>query len=342
MASSTLGGETQKLLRALAVTLTTFLGHVRGFEGTDGAPAGFSPSDFKAAANGLGAAVDKEVTFMMIACKPPAREADVREMCPKVGAAFFQLVRLVDDIPRAAGHEYLVAVRKAVCGSLVAAATLVNSLIDDKVAIEQAIMAELQFMPISGVFWEHCKTLSQIPADNRAAAALTWTSAVGSLVKDAAEELHESLESARDAAGEADGFSDDSMDELDGEIPADRVDEGRRIEKLVVAAKHACDKVGLRCIRECKQLDEERIVWLDRLVDVGRTVQAAVDDVVATLFMDEGEWKRCADAESQKLRDALASLLTLAVTFVDDTHLPWFELCRRQLGVAQEAGPVVR
>ncbi|KAJ1730440.1 hypothetical protein LPJ61_003012, partial [Coemansia biformis] len=292
MAGSDIGDETQKLLYALAVTLRTFLGHVNDFAGCDDAHEGFSAASFKAAANDLGATIDKEVTFLMIACKPPAREPEIQTLCPKVSAAFFHLVQQVDRIPKSAGHEYLVAVRRAVCRSLIAAAALANSFIDDKVEIEQAIMAKLHYMPISGVFWEHCKTLSQIPADNRAAAALVWTSLVGSLVNDAADELHESLESAAsNTAAEHDGsdanLSDDSMDELDGEIPAARIGDARKIEKLVLAAKHTCDKVGLRCIRGCTSLDDERTIWLDRLVELGKTVQAAVDSLVATLFMDE-------------------------------------------------------
>ncbi|KAJ2782280.1 hypothetical protein H4R18_002362 [Coemansia javaensis] len=346
MADSSIGAGAQGALRSLALALNTFLHHVHGFEGLRDAPAGFSTAKFRATVGELAKAIDKEVTYMIVACKPPAREEDVEGLCPKINAGFFRLVQEVNRIPSAAGHEYLAAVRSAVCRSLAAAVSLLNSFIADKVEIEKALMAELNYMSIAGVFWEHCKTLSQIPADNRAAAAAAWSVSVGNLVNDAADELHESLDSAgaddADDDDDDDDSGEDSMDEFDGEIPAARVKEGRQIEKLVLAAKRICDRVGQRCIRDCKQLDDERTVWLDRLVELGKAVQAAVDDLIATLFMDdEDEWSRHAGIESEKLRRALVELITLAVTFVDDAHLAWFEQSRAELSASRDAGPAV-
>ncbi|KAJ1830305.1 hypothetical protein LPJ63_005015 [Coemansia sp. RSA 2711] len=345
MASDGIDASTQKLLHSTALNINVLLNHLHRFEGLDGKQPEFSASSFKPAIKDLAAAIDKEVTYLIIACKPPARNTDVETLCPKINAGFFQLVKQIEHIPKSAGRAYLQAVRKAGCQSLIAAVSLINSFIDDKVDMEQGVLGELAFMPRSGVFWEHCKALSQIPADNRGAVALGWTSSVGNLVKDATSELSESLDGAKDSNGaaEEDELSDDSMDEFDADIPADRVEEGRKIEKLLQIAKHTCDKVALRCIRDCAQLDEERVVWLDGLLEQGKQVAQNVDDLAASLFMEETSWKECADLESEKLRRSLAELVTLAITFVDDTHLAWFEHCRKQLGAAQEnAAEVVR
>ncbi|KAJ1754753.1 hypothetical protein IW145_000802 [Coemansia sp. RSA 521] len=330
--------ETQKLLHATALNINVLLNHVHKFEGLDEKTQEFSESKFKETIKSLATAIDKEVTYLIIACKPPARSSDVESLCPKINAGFFSLVQQTERIPKSAGRTYLHAVRKATCQSLIAAIGLINSFIDDNVEMEQSVVSDMMFMPRSGVFWEHCKALSQVPADNRTAVALEWTTSVGNLVKDAVTELSESLDSAKEAttAHGEDEFSEDSMDEFDSDIPADRIDKGRKIEKQLQAAKHTCDKVALRCIRDCEQLDEERVVWLDGLLEQGKLIARSVDDLAATLFMDDESWNKCAELESEKLRHLLADLVTLAITFVDDSHLAWFELCRKQLGETQK------
>ncbi|KAJ2338177.1 hypothetical protein GGF43_006938, partial [Coemansia sp. RSA 2618] len=281
MASTELDTQSQKLLHATALNINVLLSHVHKSEGLDERPLDFSEAEFKDAIKGLATAIDKEVTYLIIACKPPARSSDIETLCPKINAGFFQLVKQAERIPKSAGRTYLHAVRKATCQSLIAAIGLVNSFIDDKVEMEQAVLSDMLFMPRSGVFWEHCKALSQVPVDNRTAVALEWTSSVGNLVKDAMSELSESLESAKEGkeAHDEDEYSDDSMDEFDPDIPVERVEEGRNIENLVQTAKHTCDKVALWCIRDCKQLDDERVVWLDRLLEQGKSVAKGVDEL---------------------------------------------------------------
>ncbi|KAJ2632660.1 hypothetical protein H4R22_001080 [Coemansia sp. RSA 1290] len=342
MPVSELDTDTQKLLHSAALNIKVLLEHVVKFEGLD-TNTEFSETTFKTTIKDLAAAIDKEVTYLIIACKPPARKIDVETLCPKINAGFFQLVRQVERVPKTAGRTYLQAVRKATCQSLVAAIALINTFIDDEVAIEQSSMADMAFMPRSGVFWEHCKALSQVPANNRTAVALEWTSAIGNLLKDVLSELGESLDDAKDNKESCGDVSEDSMDEFDPDIPVDRVEKGQEIEKLVQLTKHICDKIALRCIRDCTELDEEHIIWLDRLLEQGKLAAHGVDDLTATLYSEDSSWKKNADVESGKLRHQLAELVTLAITFVDDKHLAWFEKCRKQLDMAQvELTEVVR
>ncbi|KAJ2158834.1 hypothetical protein GGF46_003487 [Coemansia sp. RSA 552] len=354
MATSEVGSETQKMLHTVGVSIVALMEHMRSFEGTDEQEHAFSAPKFKATVKDLGRAIDKEVTYMVIACKAPVRDSEVQTLCPKVGAGFFQLVQQAGRIPKAAGRTYLLAVREAICQSLVSAVRLINSFIQHKVEVPRTTGPAVNYITSSGVFWEHCKELLQVPADNREAAAQTWDAQVGRLVKDAVEELSLSLDEAKDPKSarpqsiesEDDEFSDDSLDDLDDSIPAARLEKGRQIEKLAKLAKHTCDKVALRCIRDSTELDDERTIWLDRLVDLGRPVQCAVDDVIGALSMPDSEeesWEECADLCSTKLRQALSELITLAITFVGDSHLAWFDLCRKQLDAAQEkAAEVVR
>ncbi|PIA17111.1 hypothetical protein COEREDRAFT_80816 [Coemansia reversa NRRL 1564] len=342
MTESKLDQKTQKLLHSTASNIDALLNHAHAFEGLDIAPAEFSEAKFKATAKDLASAIDKEITYMIIACKPPARATDIETMCPKINAGFFQLVQQLCRVPKCAGREYLKAVRKAICWTMVSAVDLLNSFIDDKVLIANAVFADLKYMQRAGVYWEHCKAISQIPEDNRAAVALTWSLQVGDLVKDAAEELCELLKSAEDKSGVSDSnnpaddsSSDESMDDFGDDLPAERLEEGKRIEKLVQIAKVSCNKVGLRCIRDCKTLDEEHVVWLDRLVDLGKPVARAVDDLIVALQVEEseGSWRDCTRQEVEKLQHAIRGLLTLAITFVEDSHLLWFENCRKDLGI---------
>ncbi|KAJ2787282.1 hypothetical protein GGI15_000832 [Coemansia interrupta] len=336
--------ETQKLLHAAGLNMVVLLEHVYKFEGIEGPSAGFSGPSFKKTIDDLAEAIDKEVTRFLIACKPPALDTEIRALSPKINAGFFQLVQQCDRIPKLAGKTYLDAVRKAVGKSLVAIVMLFNSFIEHKVEIDKAVLTDLAYTASSGIFWEHCKALSQIPADNRAAVSSIWVSTVSGLVKDATEELRDSLDEAESGGDKDDGYSDDdSMNEFDPDIPAERVADGQKIFRLVTTAKHACDKIGLRCIRDCEPLDDERTVWLDRLVDLGKTVQTAVDELVATLFIEDDEaWRKQLFAETENLTDALSELVTLAITFVNDTHLPWFELCRKQLDAAKHSSSIVR
>ncbi|KAJ1897165.1 hypothetical protein LPJ66_003539 [Kickxella alabastrina] len=337
--------ESQKLLHAAALNIVALIDHVHKYEGTESTSAGFSGANLKRSINELADAIDKEVTRFLIACKPPALEVEIRALTPKILAGFFQLVQHFDRIPKLAGKTYLDAVRKAICRSLVAITMVFNSFIEEPVEVDKAVVAEMSYMASSGIFWEHCRALAQIPTDNRMAVVAVWTESVGSLVKDAAEELSESLQEAEavDSKDSKDSeYSDDSMDDFDPEIPTHRVAEGRKIQKLVNVAKHTCDKIALRCIRDCAQLDDERTMWLDRLLDLGRPVQSSVDDLVATLFADEDVWMAQVGVEKEALKHALGELVTLAITFVDDSHLPWFELCRKQLDVAKHTSNVVR
>ncbi|KAJ1802365.1 hypothetical protein LPJ75_006209 [Coemansia sp. RSA 2598] len=342
--------ETQKILRAAALNIVVLVDHVNKFEGVDGTAVGFSGPDFKKSIDDLASAIDKEVTRFLIACKPPALDVEIKALCPKINAGFFQLVQTFDHIPKLAGKTYLDAVRKAVSRSLVTAVMLFNSFIEDKVEVDKSVLADLAYTASSGIFWEHCKALSQIPADNKAAVSSAWVSSVSSLIKDAAEELSDSLEEAesKDDDGEDgsdnDGYSDDdSMNGFDPDIPADRVADGKKIQKMVMLTKHTCDKIGLRCIRDCSPLDDERTIWLDRLVDLGRPVQNAVDDLIATLFVDDdAEWKKQSAVETERLVNLLGELVTLAITFVDDSHLSWFELCRKQLDATKHSSNIAR
>ncbi|KAJ1793478.1 hypothetical protein LPJ59_004719 [Coemansia sp. RSA 2399] len=341
--------ETQKYLHSTALNIVVLLDHVRKFEGSDEPLNSFSGPEFKDSVKDLASAIDKEVTRFIIACKPPARDSDIRTMCPKISAGLFHLAKKIDSIPKTAGKTYVEAVRKAVCRTLVSAIGLINSFIDEKIDIEKTALHEVSYMSASGVFWEHCNALVHLPADNRSAVALTWQKYVGNLVKDAVEELQVTVRDYEDSEKnidgkpeEVEGFSDDSMDDVDSEIPAGRLEDVQKVQRLVIAAKHACDKIALRCIRDCKTLDEEHIIWLDRLVDLGMPVQEAVDEVVAALFIESDSWKRQVEIESSKLKEALSALLTLAITFVDDSHLKWFELCRKQLDAAQQSTKIVR
>ncbi|KAJ2857741.1 hypothetical protein FB639_005974, partial [Coemansia asiatica] len=296
----------------------------------------------------LANAIDKEVTRFMIACKPPALDVEIKALCPKINAGFFHLVQQFDHIPKLAGKTYLDAVRKAVSRSLVSIVMLFNSFIDEKVEIDKNVLSDLAYTASSGIFWEHCKALSQIPADNKAAVSSAWVFSVSSLIKDASEELRDSLEEAESKDNESDddndGYSDDdSMNEFDPDIPAVRVADGKKIHKMVMLTKHTCDKIGLRCIRDCSPLDDERTIWLDRLLDLGKPVQNAVDDLIATLFIeDDAEWKKQSVIETGRLVNLLGELVTLAITFVDDSHLPWFELCRKQLDATKHSSAIAR
>ncbi|KAJ2080147.1 hypothetical protein H4R24_003276 [Coemansia sp. RSA 988] len=342
MTGSELDEKTQKLLHSTANNIGALLSHAHSFEGLDSAPPEFVETKFKTTAKDLAGAIDKEITYMIIACKPPARAADIETMCPKINAGFFQLVQQLCRVPKYAGREYLAAIRKAICWTMVSAVMLLNSFIDDPVLIPNAVFADLKYMQRAGVYWEHCKAISQIPEDNRAAVALIWTSQVSDLVEDAAEELSGLIEDSESKGDESDSnsqaddaLSDESMYDFGDDLPIERIEEGRRIEKLVQIAKLSCTKIGLRCIRDCKTLDEERVVWLDRLVDLGKPVAQAVDDVIVALQLEEseGSWGECVKKEAEKLRDAIIALLTLAITFVEDSQLLWFENCRRDLGI---------
>ncbi|KAI9506297.1 Grap2 and cyclin-D-interacting-domain-containing protein [Coemansia spiralis] len=349
MAESDIKKETQKVLHSTASNIVVLLEHIRPYEGSDQPIQDFSGPKFKEEINELATAIDKEVTRFIIACKPPALDKEICELCPKINAGLFHLVQKVNQVPKKAGKTYLDAVRKAVCRSLISAIGLINSFIKEKVEVDKSALYEVSYTSASGIFWEHCKALAQIPADNRSAVVLAWKNSVGNLVKDAVEELQQTLEEYQTDANdekakqEEEAFSDDSMDDdFNPEIPPGRLEEARKIQRLVTVAKHTCDKVGLRCIRDCRQLDEERIIWLDRLVDLGKPVQDSVDDLVATLFINDDSWKRQAEMESSKLTKALLDLITLAITFVDDSHLQWFELCRKQLDATQLSTKVVR
>ncbi|KAJ1883145.1 hypothetical protein H4R99_006081 [Coemansia sp. RSA 1722] len=348
VATSDVKQETQKLLRAAALNIVVLIEHTNKFEGVEGTAAGFSGPSFKKTIDELAGAIDKEVTRFMIACKPPALDVEIKALCPKINAGFFQLVQQFDHIPKLAGKTYLESVRKAVSRSLVSIVMLFNSFIDDKVEVDKCVVADLAYTASSGIFWEHCKALSQIPADNKAAVSSEWMASVSGLIKDATEELCDSLNEAESQGNgnddDNDSYSDDdSMNEFDPDISADRVADGKKIQKMVLLAKHTCDKIGLRCIRDCSTLDDERTIWLDRLVDLGKPVQNAVDDLIATLFIeDDAEWKKQSAVETEKLVNLLGELVTLAITFVDDSHLPWFELCRKQLDATKHSSNVAR
>ncbi|KAJ2719816.1 hypothetical protein GGI07_004985 [Coemansia sp. Benny D115] len=344
-----LSKESQTLIRASAVNMSVFLDHVRKYQGAERAKTEFSGAAFKSSIDSLATAIDKEVTRFLIACKPPALDREIKELSPKINAGAFQLVQLLNTVPKTAGSNYLDSVRRAIARTILSLIMLFNSFIDDKVNVEEAVVAELTFLNVSGIFWENCKALGQIPKDNRAAVLSLWTDSVSGLVKDAAEELSESLDEAKDAAdggkeGDEDDNEDDDddMDDFNPEIPADRVEQGRKMQKLVLIAKHTCDKVGLRCIRDCAQLDDERTVWLDRLLDFGKPVQAAVDELISTLFIEGDDWAKQMEIERAVLTEALEKLVTLAITFVDDSHLPWFEMCRKQLEATKNVTSVVR
>ncbi|KAJ2546312.1 hypothetical protein EV175_005647 [Coemansia sp. RSA 1933] len=341
--------ESQQYLRSTALNIIVLLDHVRKFEGSDMPLSSFNSSEFKNDVKELSSAIDREVTRFIIACKPPARDSDIHTMCPKINAGFFHLAKKVDVIPKTAGKTYVDSVRKAVCRTLISAIGLINSFIEEKVDIEKAALHEVSFMSASGVFWEHCQTLVQLPADNRAAVASEWQKVVGNLVRDAVEELQDTVKDYENSeknkngkSEDVEGFSDDSMDELDPDIPPGRLEDVHKVQRLVIATKHACEKIALRCIRDCKSLDEEHTLWLDRLVDLGIPVQEAVDEVVSALFIEDDSWKRQVRIESGKLTVALSELLTLAITFVEDSHLKWFELCRKQLEVSQQCTDIMR
>ncbi|KAJ1964957.1 hypothetical protein GGI12_001082 [Dipsacomyces acuminosporus] len=350
MASTDIKKETQKYLHAAGLNIMVLFDHARSFEGSDEAMPGFSAPEFKKTVDALAGAIDKEVTRFMIACKPPALDAEIRALCPKINAGFFQLVQHFNRIPKSAGRTYLCAVRRAVSRSLLSIVTLINSFIDNKVAVDKAVLSELSYMSSSGIFWEHCKELTQIPPDNRAAVSAQWKSTVGDLVKDAVDELKASLDdieeskkSSKPEGEDGDGYSsEESLDEFDPDIPADRLEDGRKILQLVTTAKHTCDKICLRCIRDCETLDSERIIWLDRLLDLGKAVQDSVDELVATLFIEDDSWAGQARIETGKLVKGLLDLITLAITFVDDSHLAWFELCRNKLDSIKHKSIIAR
>ncbi|KAJ2437911.1 hypothetical protein GGF42_008471, partial [Coemansia sp. RSA 2424] len=333
MAADDIAKDTQEYLHAAGLNVVVFLEHVRAFEGTDEKNSGFSGQAFSKVVHDIVTAVDQEVTRFIIACKPPALDVEIRALCPKINAGLFQLVQHFDRIPKVAGRTYLVEVRRALCKTLVAMVMLINTYLEQKVELDSAILADMPYTSSSGVFWEHCKELKQIPVDNRAAVLTIWQAVVSGLVKDAAEELHESLTESEEsqATKDDDDKSNDSMDDFSPDIPADRIEEARSMYKLVLSAKQVCEKVGLRCIRDCETFDEERVVWLDRLLDLGRPVQDAVDELIAALSADDDQWMQAVRLEAANLTGAMSNLVALAITFVDDSHLPWFELCRKRL-----------
>ncbi|KAJ1824576.1 hypothetical protein GGH91_003224 [Coemansia sp. RSA 2671] len=344
-AANDIAKETQEYLHTTGLNIVALLEHARKFEGTEAKDSDFSGQAFSKVVHDIVTAVDQEVTRFIIACKPPALDVEIRALCPKINAGLFQLVQQFGRIPKIAGRTYLLEVRRAVCKTLVAMVLLINSFLDLKVELSAAILADMPYMSSTGVFWEHCKELKQIPVDNRAAVLSIWQSVVTGLVRDAAEELNESLaesENQDTKDGVADEESEDSMDEFSPDIPRDRIEEARNMYKLILSAKQVCEKVGLRCIRDCETFDEEHIMWLDRLLDLGRPVQDSVDELVAALSADGDEWKRAVKLEAASLTEALSNLVTLAITFVDDSHLPWFELCRKRLDVSKHTYHVVR
>ncbi|KAJ2508208.1 hypothetical protein GGF44_000700 [Coemansia sp. RSA 1694] len=344
MAADDIAKDTQEYLHAAGLNVVVFLEHVRAFEGTDEKNSGFSGQAFSKVVHDIVTAVDQEVTRFIIACKPPALDVEIRALCPKINAGLFQLVQHFDRIPKVAGRTYLVEVRRALCKTLVAMVMLINTYLEQKVELDSAILADMPYTSSSGVFWEHCKELKQIPVDNRAAVLTIWQAVVSGLVKDAAEELHESLTESEEsqATKDDDDKSNDSMDDFSPDIPADRIEEARSMYKLVLSAKQVCEKVGLRCIRDCETFDEERVVWLDRLLDLGRPVQDAVDELIAALSADDDQWMQAVRLEASNLTGAMSNLVALAITFVDDSHLPWFELCRKRLDVSKHTCHVVR
>ncbi|KAJ2056002.1 hypothetical protein GGI17_006417 [Coemansia sp. S146] len=342
-AANDIAKETQEYLHAAGLNIIVLLEHARKFEGTDEKNSGFSGQTFTKIVHDIVTAVDQEVTRFIIACKPPALDAEIRALCPKINAGLFQLVQHFGRIPKIAGRTYLVEVRRATCKTLVAMVLLINTFLEHKVELSSAILADMPYMSSTGVFWEHCKELKQIPVDNRAAVLTIWQSVVSGLVKDAAEELNESLaESENQTTKDGDGEESDSMDDFSPDIPKDRIEEARAMYKLILSAKQVCEKVGLRCIRDCETFDEEHVVWLDRLLDLGRPVQDSVDELVAALSADDDEWKQAVRLEAAKLTEAMSNLVTLAITFVDDSHLSWFEQCRKRLDVSKHTYHVVR
>ncbi|KAJ1958361.1 hypothetical protein EC988_000350 [Linderina pennispora] len=344
-----ISADTQKFLHNAAVNIMVLLDHVRIFDGIDSS-AEFSGKHFKTSIDNLATAIDKEVTRFLIALKPPALDKEIRELCPKINAGFFQLVQLLNQIPKSAGLTYLKAVKRAVSRTLVSIVTLVNTFISDKVALDKTVLAELAYTSTSGIFWEHCKQLTQIPVDNRAAVVVKWKSSVGDLVRDAVDELKESVQEAqeaqeaqKDGSAENDGYSsDESLGDFDPDIPAERLADARKAQQLVTMARLVCDKIALRCIRDCDDVTDEKNVWLDRLLELGQPVQGCVDDLVAALFIEDETWSRQMTVETGNLVRALLALVELAITFVDDSHLKWFEMAQTRLNSILNESPVAR
>ncbi|KAJ2001665.1 hypothetical protein H4R26_004009 [Coemansia thaxteri] len=336
--------ETQEYLRTVGLDVVVLLDHARSFEGTDDKSLGFSGAEFSRTIHDVITAVDKEVTRFIIACKPPALDAEIRALWPKINTGLFMLVQHFDRIPKTAGRTYLIEVRRALCKSLLAMVLLLNSYLGCKIELSNAILSDIPYTSAAGVVWDRCKGLMQIPVDNRAAVLCSWRNGVSDMIKDAADELHESIskpKSSQSKSGEEDEGSD-SMDEFNPEISVDRLDDARSAHKLIMSAKIICEKIGLRCIRDCETLDEEHTIWLDRLLELGEPVQSAIDDLVAALYEDGEQWRHDVKLCSAKLTSALDDLVTLAITFVDDYHLPWFQLCRKRLDITKHTYDVVR
>ncbi|KAJ2815596.1 hypothetical protein GGI24_005998, partial [Coemansia furcata] len=119
-AANDIAKETQEFLHAAGLNIIVLLEHARKFEGTDEKNSGFSGQAFTKVVHDIVTAVDQEVTRFIIACKPPALDAEIRALCPKINAGLFQLVQQLGRIPKIAGRTYLVEVRRAVCKTLIA------------------------------------------------------------------------------------------------------------------------------------------------------------------------------------------------------------------------------
>lgn len=312
--------DTQKSLHTAGQAIVALVTLVNDFAGSD--TEAFSGIGFQQTIHNLVKAIDKEVTHFLVASKPPALDTEVQALLPKITAGLFQLVQEFDHIPHSMGTTYLDEVRRRIKRALVAVVGLLNAFMEDKIKVDGKATV-LEYTEAAGVFWEHAGPLLELPKSNREVVKVVWQNNVVGLVRDAADELKQSLEDLEE-------------EEEEDELPETRREDAQKILKLVNLAKHLCLKISKTSISECNESDKKQALWLDRLLEMGKQVQVSVDDLVSTLFMDEEM-----EMEYTELSKFLGELVELAVTFVDDSQMEWFERCRKQLSVVKSSDVVM-
>ncbi|KAJ1921218.1 hypothetical protein H4219_000817 [Mycoemilia scoparia] len=330
---STFDPEVKKEAESISKDISISIEHAKSYPGQDGR-LGFDFTTFFDSLTKVSKRIEYDSSSLFIISKPPVKSSEVLEILEKLKSSISSLSLLLFTIPESMGNNWIKLTKEKMTAVLMASLDMLKTYTTDNSESEgQAGSRNLLPEELTNYVTRTSRDLLNIPKNNKEAVMYIWKKDIMELVQDACDELKDTIESAENADDDQESDSV-SIDDFDMELSRDKIPVAKKIRALLLLIACFCKKILLRSICSDDRLSQEKIYWLDELLEMTARLPAKIDTLISTLI--ECELVEGSDStEISKLIQDLAkcsiSIINLAINMTDNEHTEWFERCKDAL-----------
>ncbi|OMJ30075.1 hypothetical protein AYI69_g389 [Smittium culicis] len=294
------------------------------FKGNENNSYAVSPQDFHNRLATFSLQLNKEVTKFVLAGKPPLSKNEIIEIAPLIYQKALEISNLIGIVPKSFGSTFILLLVDQVVDTF----ENVNQVIEVFFDAESLSPSEYtKKLMTTSKSMKSCEALSNFVSDNREAVEKLWKLQVMGFLDDGIDEVslaihdleNESQLNSVIASGNGVNDLSESFQNMNLSTSEAKIKLYKEFLAILISSNLMIYKIQKSILQKNTLTSEEKTVWYDRLLELGKKIPEISDDLVfISLYSEPGTpWQQLSISKARELSILSISIIELATSFGD-------------------------